>query len=304
MMVGCTEENELLIQTDSSIAPNSGVISARNFSLTATNWAPTVVNLSTGEASSQDVTITANIGDRNNLWLTDTHVIFFRTEWGLLNSKCSTTDGTGTCEVTWSSRENPQLTGDVTDGEVTVVAYTLGEERFEDLNGNGTFDDGETFTDQPEPYIDVNSSGTYDTDDIIIDRPNALDPTGNNEMHDPGDGLFNGAGCTHSVLCSPRTTSWIFTYGDLSIFSEGFMVSGTISGIPASEVVRLALNGGAEIIDVSADGNFAFTSKLSDSTNYTVGVFAQPASASCSVTTNGTGIIVGADITTVTVVCT
>ena len=50
------------------------------------------------------------------------------------------------------------------DGIVTVLASTRGEEAFVDENGNGIYDDGESFTDVAEPFIDVNGNGRYDAD--------------------------------------------------------------------------------------------------------------------------------------------
>ncbi|MGC4117158.1 MAG: hypothetical protein QM765_21875 [Myxococcales bacterium] len=51
---------------------------------------------------------------------------------------------------------------------VTVVAYTDGEEFWDDKNGNGQWDSGETFIDQSEPFVDVNDNGAFDSADQAI----------------------------------------------------------------------------------------------------------------------------------------
>ncbi len=88
--------------------------------------------------------------------------------------------------------------------QVTIVAYTIGEESFPDENGNGIYDDadGNQFDDLEEPYIDADESNSFTTGDIIIDVINAFDATGANGIHDVSDSFFNGAGCTHTSLCS------------------------------------------------------------------------------------------------------
>ncbi len=48
------------------------------------------------------------------------------------------------------------------DGLVTVIAAFKGEEEFDDINGNGTYDSGEPFVDQGEPFVDENDNGYCD----------------------------------------------------------------------------------------------------------------------------------------------
>jgi hypothetical protein len=58
------------------------------------------------------------------------------------------------------------------DGLVTVVAYVAGEEFFDDNNANGTYDLGETFIDQGEPFVDSNDSNAWDVGEVYIDTNN------------------------------------------------------------------------------------------------------------------------------------
>lgn len=55
------------------------------------------------------------------------------------------------------------------DNLVTIVAWTEGEERFVDDNGNGTFDTGELFTDLTEPFVDADDDGTRGPQEEFVD---------------------------------------------------------------------------------------------------------------------------------------
>ena len=55
------------------------------------------------------------------------------------------------------------------DGLVTIIAYTVGEEDFTDLDGDGSYDPGEPFIDLAEPWVDYNDNGVRDLDEPFID---------------------------------------------------------------------------------------------------------------------------------------
>lgn len=55
------------------------------------------------------------------------------------------------------------------DNLVTFIAVMDGEEGFTDTNGNGTWDQGEAFSDLTEPFVDSNDNGTWDADEQFID---------------------------------------------------------------------------------------------------------------------------------------
>jgi len=204
VITGCGDNSSFETPNTSDTPTNSGAISFKNFSLLASETQPTVIDPVTGIFTKTDVTMTAFIADRKNQTLTDSHTVYFRTEYGTISPSC-TTDETGSCEVIWSAIKKPDFAnnGPGSDLMVTIVAYTVGEESFTDLNGNGIFDDGDnTFIDLEEPYIDANESNSYDSGEDIIDVVNGNDTTGKNGVHDTGDTFFNGAGCTHNSLCS------------------------------------------------------------------------------------------------------
>jgi len=78
------------------------------------------------------------------------------------NASCST-NANGTCSVNFvSAASRPS------DGRVTILAYTLGEKSFVDLDGDNSYDSGETFYDLGDPYIDADESGTYDSGETYI----------------------------------------------------------------------------------------------------------------------------------------
>lgn len=57
-----------------------------------------------------------------------------------------------------------------TDGLVSMIAYTDGEEFFCDSIQNGVRDEGEAFEDLSEPYVDIDENGVYDEGrDLFID---------------------------------------------------------------------------------------------------------------------------------------
>ncbi|MGO8816531.1 MAG: kelch repeat-containing protein [Terriglobia bacterium] len=82
--------------------------------------------------------------------------------------------------------------------------------------------------------------------------------------------------------------------------TDTFTVGGTVSGLTGTGLV-LQDNGGNNLA-VSASGPFTFTTALASGTAYSVTVFSQPSTQSCSVT-NGTGTVTGAAVNTVAVSC-
>lgn len=228
-LAGCSEDNSSFETPNTSDTPtNSGTVSQRNFSILADNVNPPIFDTVENTATDTSVVITVKIGDKNNQLLTDEHTVFFATEWGLIEPSCVTENGT--CSVTWQS--SLALAADVpTDFLTTITAYTLGEEDYNDSNGNGKFDDGDTipfpdgsgdlFRDREEPYVDVVfTDGIFDATlgDKIIDVMNGYD-LGSDGIHTPGDGFLNSPSCNHSSLCS-TVRSTIYIWSDLHLDME------------------------------------------------------------------------------------
>ena len=218
---GCADET--VLQDPGNASPNSGTISFNNFEVLAEDPSPDVC-IDTG-CSETEVVITATIGDRRNQTLTDSHIIYFATEWGTIEPSCTTVSGS--CSVTWKTSNFDYFPANDGNGWTTsspgnnIVAYTQGEEGFTDLNGNQRYDDADgNFTDLAEPFIDVNNNDVHDTGEPIIDTVNGNDLTGKNGVHDTGDGFFNGPGCTHTSLCSTINTSPVI-WNDITLKLDG-----------------------------------------------------------------------------------
>jgi hypothetical protein len=87
------------------------------------------------------------------------------------------------------------------DGRVMVMVTTIGQESFTDLNGNGQWDPGEPFVDQPpEVFLDANENGVFDPGEFFIDSNNngVYDGTPNGvwdpqiQIADQGPIVFSG----------------------------------------------------------------------------------------------------------------
>jgi hypothetical protein len=70
------------------------------------------------------------------------------------------------------------------DGLVSILAYTAGEEWFDDKNGNGLWDPGERFIDQGEPLLDSNDNGVWDQGEFFVDL-------NHNGVWDPPNGIHD-----------------------------------------------------------------------------------------------------------------
>lgn len=65
------------------------------------------------------------------------------------------------------------VTGDVAnprDMFVTIMAWTNGEEGFDDTDGDGYYTDGEVFIDLPEPYVDNDDNDQFNPEFPVTDR--------------------------------------------------------------------------------------------------------------------------------------
>jgi len=224
-----TGSRELVVST--------GIPDYDSFDLSAT-----VLNPEAWDYSGVTVEVTARLADRFNNLVPDGTPVYFTTEGGAIESNCRTVDGA--CTVTWTSQEprpcgetlggttdvtlapnlgpgqcvsdntgtnpavpqtGPAPLGQPYGGRSTIAAYTVGEESFNDANGNGIFDDGDTHTDLGEPYLDIDEDGAFDSvsEEIFDYKGNGTRQT--------ADGEFNGVLCNRSVapLCSTETGLYI-----------------------------------------------------------------------------------------------
>lgn len=127
--------------------------------------------------------------------------------------------------------------------------------------------------------------------------------------------LANGSGYNVTVLTQPATQICNVTNGsgtvssangnvtDVSIVcsSSSFDVSGTVTGLVAGGSVVLQ-NNFTDNLTVNADSNFTFATQVPNGGSYEVTVLTQPTGQNCTVT-NGVGVISGANVSNVSVLC-
>ena len=187
--------------TAPAVSIGGGVVDARHFGIAAS-----VLNL---PATYTDITskITAYLGDRvgNFNILRDTSVSFY-TEAGLIDTS-ATASSDGIASVIFrTNTSNPFQVAALSppnplNGHVTVLATVIGQESFDDLDGNGLYNPGEPFINLPEPFIDRNSNGVYDaTGEFYIDADD-------NNSYSGSNGVWDGPGCTQPG-CLQRKTLW------------------------------------------------------------------------------------------------
>ena len=177
-----------------------------------------------------DLNVSVFMADLFNNPVPDGTAVAFTTEGGTIGGACTTVSGS--CGVTWSS-SNPQPS----DGLVTILASALGHESFNDVNGNGRFDDGDSFTDISEAFRDDDFDAVHDALEPFLD----LNGDG---LFDTGDSLYNGPLCEHSTDCSTDSELVsVWRTLEFSISTSAAILSLSVDG------VNLAAGG---VIDVSA----------------------------------------------------
>jgi hypothetical protein len=138
------QDEEFNVPPGSTTGPATGVPSAHSFSL-----ASQFLNLSGRVTFGLGSTITAFVGDRLGNPVSRNTLVTFITDGGGITSQ-NVTDLIGRARAQLSTQA--PIPG---DGIVTITASVLGEEDFEDQNGNGRFDDG----------VDIFTPALHDQDD-------------------------------------------------------------------------------------------------------------------------------------------
>ncbi|WP_303906410.1 Ig-like domain-containing protein [Thiohalomonas denitrificans] len=160
---------------------STGVGDQDSFSLSAE-----VLNPEAWNHDGEIVQINIYAADHFNNPVRDGTTVNFTTEGGQIVSSCQTESGG--CSVSWTS-SNPRPL----DGRVTILATMIGEESFDDLNGDGWFNGAETFGDLAEAFRDDDEDGLRDGDEEFKDF-------NSNSAYDAPDGAYNG------VLCGVHDT--------------------------------------------------------------------------------------------------
>lgn len=117
--------------------------------------------------------LTVRIADRQGNAVNDGTVINFTAEGGQVARSCATArvNGLSQCSVSFIA-QNPRPTG----GRASVLAYTAGTKDYVDLNGNNTYDAGDTLINIGDAYRDDNENGIYDngSGEFVIPRNGIL----------------------------------------------------------------------------------------------------------------------------------
>ncbi|WP_457667857.1 PKD domain-containing protein [Thiolapillus sp.] len=148
----------------------------------------------------------------------------------------------------------------------------------------------------------LNASGTVIANDDPADNTDATiaQSVSAGRYYLEVDGVGNSVGQGYSDYGS---LGQYFISGSVTpVSTERYTIGGTVTGLGAGSSLTLQNNGG-DNLGISANGNFAFATQLSDGATYRVTVLAQPGpTESCSVA-NGQGTVAGADVNNIQVSC-
>ena len=188
------------ISTQSTgMAISGGVPSQKYFSLSIDTYNPEGFDIDGNTA-----TITARLGDRFGNPVPDGTTVSFNTRGpgagGTVgggtggSGSCSTVNGA--CQVTWTSQNPRPATGTLSNvGNAYILVYAApGEEAFDDNNGDGVFDAGDTFTDEGEVYADSNANASYDSGENFFDF-------NQDGVRNGPNGKWDGVNCQDTSRC-------------------------------------------------------------------------------------------------------
>ncbi len=147
--------NTNIAASSAGLTVNSGRPVQSFFSLTASFY-----NIEGWDYDGQSTDLQVYVADRLGQPVPEGTPISFITEGGQVSASCSVSigaNGKSGCSVSLISQAFRP-----TNGRVTVLAYTEGEEPYIDANGNNRYDAGELFSDMGQPFLDSNESGFYD----------------------------------------------------------------------------------------------------------------------------------------------
>jgi hypothetical protein len=272
------------VRVTATVQSTNPTISTQSNQLTVSTGIPTqnAFSLATSchnvEALNIDgvtVAVTARLADRFSNPVADGTAVSFNSGGGHIQPSCQTTSNateSGFCTVNWvSANPRPTVGSGGRAGRSTIMAMAIGEESFVDGNGNGAFDNGESFTDLGERFRDDNGNGVYDAGEFFYDF-------NNDGVRNAADGIFNG------VLCNDTTGRC-----DSTKQSTGIGVSNLII-MSGSTPDSVSPAGGTTLPTVSiAAGSRTYLFLVADVNNNPM-----PAGTVVSATVQGTGLSIAA----------
>ena len=160
-----TPADEVIVDTASDVVTSSADVNGFNI-------VTSVANPRAYDWTGTEVDIIAYVKDSsgNNPVEDGTVVTFVADDNGMITDQCATVSGA--CSVKWISsrdRNQPQDppagddAGYVNDFQITIMARTIGQDSFEDENGNHLYDVGELYISQSEALLDANDNGDFDS---------------------------------------------------------------------------------------------------------------------------------------------
>lgn len=168
VIASITTPNRTITTNSVQLAVSTGQPSQRRFSMSAE-----ILNCE-GWSYDGDCSVIGLIAaDSMGNPVPDGTPISFITDFGLVEANCQTGVSTGRplpgdglpgrCAVNLLSQgERPA------NGRVGVIAYAIGEESFDDPNGNNRYDAGESFQDLGYLFIDRNESGAFESGERFV----------------------------------------------------------------------------------------------------------------------------------------
>lgn len=259
--------------TISTVSPgivvSTGIPTQDRFSL-----ALTVHNVEGWSIDGNTSVLTVRMADRFGNPVAVGTTVSFTANGGHIEPSCTTTDpSTGACQVTWTSADprpqGPTSAPASVTGHAEILAYTTGEEHFDDVNGDGVFDHTDVFTsgttsddifswlrdptidDIGEVYLDENENGKFDSGEFFFNFDN------NSTRHAP-NGKYHGAGClgTASVSCDSSSTLGIGLQDCIIMSTGGVFIVPDDGGTSTSPAGNHQPQGSSRVYDVyDAFGN-------------------------------------------------
>jgi len=176
--------------------------------------------------------VTLRAADRVGNPVPDGTTINFRSAGASIEPSCRTVGGA--CSVSFRSQANRP-----SSGRVAVLAWTVGEETFTDLNGNNRYDAGEPWGDLGDAFVDANLNGVFDTGEEFI----AFNPSATSS-------------CAPSSLSAPsRPNSCDGVWGLAHVRDDGQIVLSGSNAFTQNLPFSVRLSGAAEV----CEGGFSFT---------------------------------------------
>ena len=282
----------------SVLSVSTGLPSQNNFTISVASHNPRA-----GDFDGTVDVVTAFLADEFNNPVPDGTAVQFYAEIGSIQPQCLTKGGS--CSVNWTSEGSRSATTETNRAAITteagtnfvsmtgaqvslqglpgqigagvndrvarstIMAFALGEESYQDANGNGLYDVGEpVYAHLPDAFVDFDEEGIYDTNNAIIEKYVDFNSSG---AYAKADNLYHGLLCSTAAkaagncatLVDVRSSNVIDMATDndqVDIFSSSLSTTGADWFDPsttASSKVPPRSNGQA-IYDFWTDPNYYY----------------------------------------------